>query len=162
MTRVILALLIAASGLYAQPSRTFFPWWDMPIARDLNLRDDQQRQIRDITREYRSKLIDLRAQVEKAEGELQDLFDDENFDAQRAMQASERLSAARSELTRIFSTMNVRLRGVLTAEQWRELQRRQPRPGMRGPGGPAPGSGEAPRMRHPGPPRDRHEDHDGD
>jgi len=158
MIRLGLAFLLAASGLFAQPSRGFFPWWEMPVARDLNLREDQQKQIRDITREYRTKLIDLRAQVEKAEGEIEDLFDDENYEVQRAMQASERLAAARSELTRAFSIMNVRLRGVLTAQQWRELQKRRPSPGMRGPIGPGPG--DAPRMRQQGPPPVREEARD--
>lgn len=155
MIRFLCLVVFASAAALAQPSRSFFPWWDMPIARDLNLSEDQQGQIRVITREYRTKLIDLRAQVEKADVELEDLFDDENFELQRAMQVSDRLAAARSELTKAFSTMNARLRGVLTAQQWRELKRRRP-----GPGGPDPsglGKGRS-RMRRPGPPaRDREE-----
>ena len=126
-------ILLMATPILAQPSRNFFPWWEMPVARDLNLSDDQQRQIRDITREYRTKLIDLRAQMEKTELELEDLFDEDSFDTQRAIQVSDKLAASRTELTRAFGTMNARLRGVLTAQQWRELRKRRP-----GPGGPEP------------------------
>ena len=110
------------------------PWWDMPISRDLNLSDDQQKHIREITREYRTKLIDLRAGVEKIEGELEDLFDDENYDVNRAVALSERLATARGDLSRAFAVMNARLRGVLTVQQWRELQKRMPGPGVPGRG----------------------------
>jgi len=45
---------------------------------------------------------------------------------------------ARSELTRAVSLMSIKLRMVLTAAQWQELQRRETRrsgsPAMRGPG----------------------------
>ena len=161
MSRLLCVLVLAAAPAIAQPARNFFPWWDMPVARDLNLRDDQQKQIREITREYRGKLIDLRGQVEKTELELEDLFDEDNFDTQRAIQVSDKLAASRTELTRAFATMNARLRGVLTAQQWRELRKRQP--GRRGaeplgpPGGGGPEGGrgqreEMMRRRNPGPP----------
>src|SRR5438105_1732040 len=51
-------------------------WWDNPVAGDLNLTDAQNTQIRGVVREYRTRLIDLRAAEEKAQGELQDVFND--------------------------------------------------------------------------------------
>jgi Spy/CpxP family protein refolding chaperone len=132
---VLAALSLTVQPLGAQPRPGFMPWWDMPVARDLNLREDQQKQIREITREYRSKLIDLRAAVDKSEIALSELFEDDNFDVNRAMAASDRLANSRAELSKAFSQMNVRLRAVLTGEQWRELQRRMPMGGPGGPGG---------------------------
>lgn len=125
-----LALLICLLGvpLLAQPPRGFFPWWDSPVAKDLNLTDDQAKQIRAVVQEYRSKLIDQRAAVQKAEGEFEDQFNDEPFDQRRAGDSLERMVTAKGELTRSFSQMSLRLRAVLTADQYRELQKR--RPGM--------------------------------
>jgi Spy/CpxP family protein refolding chaperone len=134
--RLILCLILALGTLpaAAQPPRGFFTWWDSPIVRDLNLTEDQRQQIRNTLREYRPKLIDLRAAVEKAEGEMGDVFNDPAIDQRRGMEAIERLIAARSELTRSLSEMALRLRMVLTPEQWQELQRRRPQPGAGGPG----------------------------
>jgi Spy/CpxP family protein refolding chaperone len=123
-----LALLVCMLGvpLLAQPPRGFFPWWDSPVAKDLNLSEDQTKQIRSVVREYRSKLIAQRAAVEKAEGEFEDQFNDDLFDQRRAGDALERLITARGDMTRSLSQMTLRLRAVLTADQYRELQKRRP------------------------------------
>lgn len=128
---VILMGALAVQTLQAQPGRTFFPWWDSPLVKDLNLTEDQQRRIQAITREFRSRLIDARAATEKAEGELEDAFNEDPVDVRKAEEAIERLAAARAELTRIYSLMSLRLRSVLTAQQWSELRRRRPGPGLR-------------------------------
>jgi len=125
MSRFIL-LLIVALPLLAQPPRGYFNWWDSPIVKDLNLSEDQTQQIRGIVKEYRVKLIDQRAAVEKAEIEMEDAFNEELFDQRRAGDALERLISARADLTRSFTQMSLRLRSVLTAEQYRELQKRRP------------------------------------
>jgi len=124
---MILALMLAP-GAQAQLPRGFYPWWESPITRDLNLNEEQTRQIRMIVREHRSRLIDLRGTVEKAEGEVEDIFNEENFDQARASEAIDRLVASRSDLTRTFSQMSLKLRAILTPQQWRELQRRRPLP----------------------------------
>ncbi len=154
----------------AQPPRGFFPWWDSPIVRDLNVTDDQTRQIRAIVREYRERLIDHRGAVEKTEGEVQDLFNEDTVDQSRANAAIERLVSARADLTRTFTVMSLKLRAVLNPAQYKELQRRRPqgpagpRPNMdpaerrprMGPGGPGRGppdrSPDRPAERPPGPP----------
>ena len=122
-----LTLPVAAS---AQPFFGPFPWWDSPIARDLNLTDAQTKQILATVKEYRDHLVDLRAVVQKAEGDLQDIFNEDQIDQKRANDAIERLVAARSDLTRTLSQMELKLRGVLTAQQWQQLQQRRPRPGF--------------------------------
>ncbi len=128
MSRIAFALLLLAGWtLSAQPPRGFYNWWDSPVAKDLNLSDSQMQQIRATVRDYRSKLIDARAAVEKAEVEMEDSFNDEAFSQTRAADAIERLVAARSELTRSFSQMGIRLRAILSNEQWAELQKRRPR-----------------------------------
>jgi Spy/CpxP family protein refolding chaperone len=77
-------------------------------------------------REFRPHLIDIRAEVEKAEIDLQTQFDQDPVDQGKANQAIDHLIAARSDLTRTLSELSLRLRTVLTAQQWQELQRRRP------------------------------------
>lgn len=115
-----------ALPLMAQGRRPPMGWWDSPTVKDLNLTDDQTRQIRETVREYRARLIDQRAAAEKAEGDLEDLFNDGEVDQKRAGEAIDRLANARADLTRTMSQMSLRLRSVLTQDQWRELQRRAP------------------------------------
>ena len=111
-----------------------FPWWDSPIVQDLKLSEDQQNQIRNIVKDYRSKLIELRATLEKAEGDLNDVYDEDKIDPRKANDVIEHVVAARSDLTRSFSQMSLKLRAVLTLDQWRELQKRRPQREWR-PGG---------------------------
>ncbi len=125
MLRLLLLFAGISFAASAQLPRGFYPWWDQPIVKNLNLTDTQSRDIRVIVREYRGKLIEERAALEKAESDLQYLFDDDNVDSKRASQAIEELANARLNLTRTFSQLALRLRLVLTPEQWRELQKRR-------------------------------------
>jgi Spy/CpxP family protein refolding chaperone len=131
MIRLTLAMLCLAAVCFGQaPGREFFPWWDLPVARDLNLSEEQVQQIRATAREYRDRIVDLRAGMEKADNALNDLMEEDRPDQQKLFAAVDRLVTARAELTRVFSQMAVRMRLVLTPQQWKELQRRRPRPVM--------------------------------
>jgi len=147
-------LLIALPALLAaQPQRPFGggregPWWDSPIVQNLNLSEDQKKQIRATVKEYREHVMELRSTAEKADSDLREAMNESQVDAKKANDAIERLAAARGDMTRTLSQMSLKLRNILTADQWQELQRRQPPrfPGgrMRRPGEdskPAPGSG---------------------
>lgn len=159
MIRVCMVLLVFAAFASAQaPGRDFFPWWDMPVARDLNLSDDQMKQIRSTAREYRDRIIDLRASMEKADNELNDLMDEERPEQAKLFASIDRLVATRGELTRVFSQMAVKMRMVLTPQQWKELQRRRPRP-VNPPNGPRP---NLPQNQMPKPPRPVQDDEGGD
>lgn len=153
--RLLLWCLILLAPVQAQPPRAYFPWWESPLARELNLTDEQREKIAAIVRESRASLIDKRAAVEKAEAEIEDLFAEPVLDPARAQQAIDRLVTARGELTRAFTELSLKLRMVLTQEQWKELQQRRARwrPfGMR-PGPPIPpGPPEPKRPRQARPP----------
>jgi len=153
----VAGLLLLCCGLAAAQGRDFFPWWDMPIARDVSLTEDQTNRIQAIVREYRDRLVDLRAAVEKTENQMSDLINEDQPDTQKVNGALERSIQARSELTRVYSQMAFRIRLVLTPRQWKELQTRRPQGmpgGMRpggGPIGPPMGPGTQPRFRGPRP-----------
>lgn len=141
MTRFA-ALAVLVSGLATAQAprapRTMVPWWDRPLAREINLTDVQRQQIRSTVIEYRPKLIELRARVEKAESDLQQCFNTSEVDVNLANRTIDDLANARQELTRTVSQMALRLRLVLTKDQWtavqerrQEVQRRRRGPGRR-------------------------------
>ncbi len=116
--------LIAGLSLFGQAVKG--PWWNGPTIRALNLSPAQMQQMRITIREYRPRLQDLRANVQRAEQDLQTEFDRDPVNTQRANAAIERLVSARAELTREVSQMGLRLRVILTARQWQEVEKRFP------------------------------------
>lgn len=102
-----------------------FPWWDSPIAQNLKLSPEQRKQIQATVREFRDRLIEQRAAVQKAEANLMDLMNEDQINEAKAREMVKKVVAARSELMRTVSLMSVRLRAVLTPEQWQELRRRR-------------------------------------
>lgn len=121
------ALLISATALAQGPPPAHFPWWEGPIARGLNLTEDQEDQIQTILKAHRNLMIDQRAATEKAEAELQDLFDDPGALGARASEIIGRLAGARDNMTRTYMEMSYKLRRVLTDEQWTTLKKRRMR-----------------------------------
>jgi Spy/CpxP family protein refolding chaperone len=136
---MILAAAIPAVGQNMHPGGAF-NWWDSPVVKDLNLSPEQMQKVQSTVHDSRSRLIDLHAAVQKAELDVEDAFNAENFDLKRASDAVDRLSAARAETGKSLAQLSLNLRAVLTTEQWKELQKR--RPGMMrgmGPGNMRPG-----------------------
>jgi hypothetical protein len=80
--------------------------------------------IRQIVRSYRSRLLDARNNVSKAEGDLEDIINDPEVSTDAARPVIERLATARANSSRVFLEMSVELRSVLTLDQWRQLVRR--------------------------------------
>jgi Spy/CpxP family protein refolding chaperone len=130
MRRCLIVLLTLCAPLAAQMPKGFYAWWSRPgIRQDLKLSNEQQRQIRVTVTQFRPRLIDIRAEVNKAEIDLAAQFDHDPVDQARAGQAIEHLISARSDLTRTLSQLSLKLRTVLTEQQWQELQRLRPGPG---------------------------------
>jgi Spy/CpxP family protein refolding chaperone len=140
---IALAAVLPAVG--QNMHRGSFDWWDSPVVKDLNLSTEQLQKVQSTVHDSRSKLIDLHAAVEKAELDVEDVFNAENFDRRRASEAVDRLAAARAETGKSLAHLSLNLRAVLTTEQWRELQKRRPGlmrgmgPGNMGPGNMRPG-----------------------
>jgi Spy/CpxP family protein refolding chaperone len=140
------ALLIAPLASAQAPRQR--PWWESPIVNKLDLSDAQTKQITATVSDYREKLRDLRAAVNRAEAGLESVFNEDPVDQKKANDAIEQISNARTELFRTTSQMDLKLRTVLTAQQWQELRSQQgrgPRPaGRRGRGPKGPPSGSSP------------------
>jgi Spy/CpxP family protein refolding chaperone len=123
--RLALLLLAAPTLVWAQARNTSGGWWENPVTSGLDLTEHQERQINEVVREYRSRLVDSRAAVDKAENDLEDVFNGPYVDQRRGAEVIEQLVEARAGLTKAVSEMTLRLRAILTAEQWQELQRRE-------------------------------------
>ncbi len=117
-------LLLLAAGLSLAQNRATFQWWNSPIREDLGLSAAQTQHIRQIVRSYRNRLLDARNDVQKAEGDLEDLMNDPAVSPQAAQPVIERLATARANANRVLLEMSVQLRSVLTFDQWRLLVRR--------------------------------------
>lgn len=100
------------------------PWWTSPVVTDLGLSQEQTQRIRVIVRSYRSRLFDARNSANKAEADLQDILNEPSVNLASARPIIDRLANARAETTRLFTSMSVELREVLTQAQWRELIKR--------------------------------------
>ena len=125
--RCSLILALLGSSLFAQMPKVIYAWWSRPqIARDLNLSAAQRAQIRATVQQFRPHLLNVRAAVNQAEEALADQFNRNPVDPGKTNEAIERLVDARSDLTRTLTQLSLKLRLVLTEEQWQELQRRRP------------------------------------
>lgn len=123
-------VLMVPAGLYAQGGAPgarsgFFPWWEGPMVNGLDLTDTQRTEIRSVIREYRGRMMEVRSAVQKAEGDLDAVFNEETVDQRRGAEAIDRLTKARADMTKSVSEMSLRMRALLTIAQWQELQRRQ-------------------------------------
>jgi Spy/CpxP family protein refolding chaperone len=129
--RLILVLFaLAAAPLFAQMPKGIYSWWSRPeIARNLNLSAAQREQIRATVQQFRPHLVNVRSEVEQAEQALVDQFNSNPVNPGKTNEAIERLVDARSDLTRTISQLSLKLRLVLTEEQWQELQRQRPNQG---------------------------------
>ncbi len=106
MKRLIGLMLLTVALACAQEPE-MFAWWDRPIARNLNLSPEQEQQIRAAVREYRDRLIEQRAAVQIAEGNLRDLMNEDQVNEPKTREAIDKVVAARGELMRTVSQMTL-------------------------------------------------------
>lgn len=105
-------------------NRANFAWWNTPVVNDLNLSEAQRKQIRETVSSYRGRLIDARAAVQKAQGELQDILGSDHIENAQVDAIADKLAKAQAQNVRVFTEMSLHVRAVLTLDQWRELVKR--------------------------------------
>ena len=122
------ALCVAAAmaaALLGQAPQSFYPWWDGQIAQNLNLSPAQKDQVRGVVGAYRTRLAEARTAAMRAEDAVEAAFNEESVNEDKANAAIRELAAARQNVTLVVSEMSLKLRMVLTQDQWKELQRRR-------------------------------------
>jgi Spy/CpxP family protein refolding chaperone len=110
-------------------------WWNNPkIIERLKLTDEQRKAFDGIMQEHREKLIDLRANVEKAEVEMEPLVGADQPNESRILAQIDKVAQARAELEKANARFLLAIRSKLTPEQWKEVQTFRANHGMeRGP-----------------------------
>jgi periplasmic protein CpxP/Spy len=98
-------------------------WWNNPtVVEKLQLTDDQRKAMDGILQQHREQLIDLRANLEKAELALEPLMRDEQPNESAAFQQIDKVAQARAELEKANARFLFALRSKLTPDQWKQVQ----------------------------------------
>ena len=98
-------------------------FWNNPnVAQKLNLSDDQRKAMDGILQNHKMKLIDLRANLEKAEVEMGPLMKADSPDEQAIKAQIDKVVAARAELETANARFLLDIRMQLKPEQWKQLQ----------------------------------------
>ena len=146
-TLIIIAVLAVAGPLAANefdlpPGK----WWENPrLVNHIGLVDEQQDQIRGIVFQHARRMIDLKADVDKAGLDLAESVDQQVFDPAPVRAAYAVFQTARQKLENERFEMLLEVRLVLTYEQWQKIEeikqrmkqnrpQQQRRPGARGQG----------------------------
>lgn len=134
--------ILAPAVLCAQPPHGRGFRLNPEVAKQLNLTDGQTRQMDQVNQEFRQRLFALRDDVNKAEAAVDAVFNVDPVDQAKGNEAIDRLSAARNELFKATSQRDLKIRTILTAQQWQQLKQIQRQPWLgRGPRRrPAPGT----------------------
>lgn len=106
-------------------------WWNNSrITERLKLTDDQRKAMDDILLQHREKLIDLRANLEKAELAMQPLMSADTPNDAAITAQIDKVVQARADLERANARFLLAIRDKLTADQWKQIQSRERDRGM--------------------------------
>jgi Spy/CpxP family protein refolding chaperone len=114
-------------------------FWNNPnVVKQLTLTDDQRKAMDGILQDHKMKLIDLRANLQKAEVVMGPLMKADTPD-QKAIEAQiDKVVMARADLEKANARFLLDIRMKLTPDQWKQLQtlrtNRMQHQGMRGDG----------------------------
>jgi Spy/CpxP family protein refolding chaperone len=125
---LLAAVLLAsvATSAAALPDLPEGKWWKRPrIAAAIDLTSEQVGRIESIFSRARPTLIDLKADLEKKQGDLQDVLDDANADRRAVASRIDAVEDARAELQKARILMVLDMKQVLKPEQWDRLVRMQ-------------------------------------
>lgn len=126
MRRLVLTLVFVMVAGWSAASEFNLPpgkWWENErLIRHISLTEEQREQIDGLVYEHAHRMIDLNADVKRAELELANLVGQSEFDADQVRAAFASFQAARANLEQQRFEMLLSVRGVLTAEQWRRIQ----------------------------------------
>ena len=128
MNRLVLAAAIGALAAWSAASAQAFDgkWWKNPrVAAQLNLTPEQTGEIEKIFVRSRPRLIDLRADLEKKQLDLQVAMEDKTADRSAVEKKIEALETARASLQKTRALMLLDMKQVLKPDQWNRLVQTQ-------------------------------------
>lgn len=105
------------------PHGDFGRWWDNPrIAEKYKLTEAQRKGMDDIYQQHRLTLVDLHANLEKAELGLEPMIGEDQPDEGKILGQIDRIAQARAELEKANARMLLGIRKQLTPEQWKQIR----------------------------------------
>lgn len=160
MRKLAAILSLLAAAVLARPAAAQMPeappgkWWKRPvISRVLNLSPEQQAKLDDIFARRRREFVDLKADVERRQIDVEELVAKKDSDPKKVAASVDALEQSRLRLRKAATMMFLEQKDVLSAAQWQQIldrrdqwrrERQMERRRFGGEGGPerpAPGGG---------------------
>lgn len=99
-------------------------WWDdKKIARNLNLRGDQQRKMDDIFNAGKGNLLQLYSNLQREEGRLSTMSSSDLADENKVFASIDRVAQARADLEKANAHILLQIRKELDAQQLSALDK---------------------------------------
>jgi len=120
---VLLALAVSGSATAADLNLPPGKWWENErLASRIGLTDEQKEEITSLVYDHALKMVDLSAAVKRSELEMANLVRQASFNDDDVRAAFAAFQAARQKLELERFEMLLAVRGVLTTEQWVQIQ----------------------------------------
>ncbi|RLB09466.1 MAG: hypothetical protein DRG27_04420 [Deltaproteobacteria bacterium] len=126
----ILFLLTVSFSAYAKPPKhPFFriplkKWWESPvISSKLNLTEKEKNALNKLFVDTKEKLIDLKANIQKAHLKLREMLESEKIDEKKIIDQFDLLQKARSELEKARFLYVLEIRKILGFERFMLLKK---------------------------------------
>ncbi len=117
-----LLLVSLAPAAFSEQDFPEGKWWKRPrLAAEINLSADQSREIDKIFVRSRTRLIDLKADLEKKQLTLQSSMEDRAAERKTVEKEIESVENARAELQKARALMVLDMKQVLKQDQWERL-----------------------------------------
>jgi Spy/CpxP family protein refolding chaperone len=101
-------------------------WWNNPKVIDaLKLSDAQRKEMDATLLAHRERLVDLHANLQKAELEMEPLMGDDQPNEAKILGEIDKVAAARAELEKANARFLLGIRAKLTPDQWKALKQLQ-------------------------------------
>jgi Spy/CpxP family protein refolding chaperone len=126
---VLAAALGAALALPAAAQMPETPpgkWWKRPrVVQVLRLTPEQQEKLEEIFARNRRSFVDLKAEVERNQIDVEELVARKDADPKKVSAAIDGLEAARMKLRKSMAMMFLEQKAVLTQQQWTQFLARR-------------------------------------
>jgi Spy/CpxP family protein refolding chaperone len=125
-TRLALAAALGAalalSAVAQMPETPPGKWWKRPrVVQLLNLSTEQQEKLEEVFSRNRRSFVDLKAEVEKNQIDVEELMAKKDSDPKRISAAVDGLEQSRAKLRKAMTMMFLEQRAVLTQQQWTQF-----------------------------------------
>lgn len=120
------ATLLAGSAAAQLPETPPGKWWKRPrVVALLKITPDQQVKLEEIFAKNRRSFVDLKADVEKNQIDVEELVAKKDADPKKVSAAIDALELSRARLRKSMAMMFLEQKAVLTEQQWTQILERR-------------------------------------